>query len=137
MRLCRFLTGSFLLFFFIHAVGDEVRARQNYMLNCQGCHLPDGSGLGAVPGLKDFLGNFLKVAGGREFIVQVPGAANSPLTDEELAEVMNWILHTFSQAQLPENFTPYTAEEVGNLRRDAIINIESQREKLIKRINLE
>ena len=27
---------------------DEARAQSNYMLNCQGCHLADGTGL---PGL--------------------------------------------------------------------------------------
>ena len=49
------------------------RARVDYMLNCQGCHLPDGDGAGDVPRMKNFVGNFLKVPGGRAFLVQVPG----------------------------------------------------------------
>ena len=133
--LYRILTGSFFLLCFTHATADEVRARQNYMLNCQGCHLPDGSGLGSVPQLKDFVGNFPGVEGGREFIVQVPGVAHSSLADEELADLMNWVLHTFSQAELPEDFVPYTAEEVGKLRKAAIIDVERQREKLVNKIS--
>ncbi len=43
------------------------RARFNYMLNCQGCHSADGSGIGDIPEMKNFVGNFLRVPGGREF----------------------------------------------------------------------
>ena len=62
------------------------RARVDYMLNCQGCHLPDGDSAGDVPRMKDFVGNFLKVPGGREFLVQVPGSANAALDDARLAD---------------------------------------------------
>ena len=59
-------------------------ARQNYILNCQGCHLADGTGFrGKVPKMAGFVGYFLHVDGGREFIVQVPGAANAPISDGE------------------------------------------------------
>ena len=95
--------------------------RQNYILNCQGCHLPDASGSpGLVPRISNFVGNFLHVEGGREFIVQVPGSANAPINDQELTDVLNWMLHEFSKAQIPENFAPYTAEEVGRLRRQPL-----------------
>ena len=49
-------------------------AQADYMLNCQGCHLPDGQGFPArnVPPLNNHLGKFLHVDGGREFLVQVP-----------------------------------------------------------------
>ena len=61
------------------AEGSSNLGRQNYILNCQGCHLPDASGSpGVVPRMNDFIGNFLHVDGGREFIVQVPGSANAP-----------------------------------------------------------
>jgi hypothetical protein len=52
--------------------------RVDYMLQCQGCHLADGSGApGAVPDLRGSLGRFLGVPGGREYLVRVPGAAQS------------------------------------------------------------
>ncbi|NKB38522.1 MAG: hypothetical protein GKR93_15410 [Gammaproteobacteria bacterium] len=69
--------------------GADNLGRQNYTLNCQGCHLPDASGSpGLVPKIKDFVGNFLHVEGGREFIVQVPGSANAPINDQELTDVL-------------------------------------------------
>ncbi len=118
------------------AVGaNEVLARQNYILNCQGCHLPDGSGSkGNVPKMNDFVGYFLQVPGGREFIVQVPGAANAPISDQELADVMNWLLLNFSRNELPEPFDPYSAKEIDKLRKQPLINIVQRREELIARI---
>ena len=112
-----FLAGlvPLLLFHSATANANEVLARQNYILNCQGCHLPDGSGSeGNVPKMNDFVGYFLHVPGGREFIVQVPGAAGAPISDQELADVMNWMLLNFSKNELPEPVScPMSAEEIG------------------------
>ncbi len=109
--------------------------RQNYILNCQGCHLPDASGSpGLVPRMNDFIGNFLHVDGGREFIVRVPGSANAPIDDQELADVLNWLLDNFSRQQLPKDFVPYSAAEVGKLRRRPLIDIIGTRAALIQRI---
>ena len=114
---------------------NETLARQNYILNCQGCHLPDGSGSpGNVPRLNNFMGYFLHIDGGREFIVQVPGVAGSPISDQELADVMNWVLRNFSSNELPDPFIPYNAEEVGQLRKEPQLNIHQRREKLIAKI---
>ena len=62
---------------------DENRARTNYMINCQGCHGPTalGSEAADVPRMKDFVGNFLHVPGGRAYLVQVPGSANASISD--------------------------------------------------------
>ena len=114
---------------------NEILARQNYILNCQGCHLPDGSGSeGNVPKMNDFVGYFLHVPGGREFLVQVPGAAGAPISDQELADVMNWILLNFSKNELPDPFVPYDAEEIGELRKEPLIDIHQRREELIVKI---
>ena len=114
---------------------NEILARQNYILNCQGCHLPDGSGSkGNVPKMNDFVGYFLHVPGGREFIVQVPGAASAPISDRELADVMNWMLLNFSRNELPDPFEPYSAEEIGKLREEPLIDILQRREELLTQI---
>lgn len=111
----------------------EVLARQNYILNCQGCHLPGGEGFkDKVPRMTNFVGYFLHVEGGREFIVQVPGAANAPIGDSELANVMNWLLKNFSADQLPGDFKPYTEAEVAKLRVNPVIDVNSKRENLIR-----
>jgi len=114
---------------------NEVLARQNYILNCQGCHLPDGSGSrGNVPRMNDFVGYFLHVPGGREFIIRVPGVAHAPISDKELADVVNWLLLHFSKKELPAPFIPYSAQEVGALRGAPLIDVNRHREKLLSRI---
>jgi hypothetical protein len=111
---------------------NAIRARTNYMLNCQGCHLADGSGLpGSVPSMRGFAGKFLQVAGGREFLVQVPGSANSPLSNAELAELLNWILFTMSADQLSADFQQYTETEVSVLRQHVLVDVERIRESLV------
>ena len=106
--------------------------RVNYMLHCMGCHFADGAGFaGAVPQIKDFAGKFLHVKGGREFLIQVPGVAQSALADAELAEVMNWLLNEFSHNELPDDFAPYSASEVGELRKTKLIEVTRTRERLI------
>ncbi|MDE0064006.1 MAG: cytochrome c, class I [Gammaproteobacteria bacterium] len=115
---------------------DDRRARIDYMLNCQGCHLPNGEGAGDVPRMTDFVGNFLKVAGGREFLVQVPGSANAPLEDQRLAELLNWMLDEISRNQLPADFRPYTAEEVAKYRTLPLRDVLKTRAQLVQKIAL-
>ena len=111
-------------------------AKTNYMINCQGCHQSDGSGMpGLVPNMKDYLSNFLRVPGGREFLVRVPGSANAPLDNKALADTLNWMLFAFSKDQMPETFKPFSAEEVGRLRmKGALINVDSLRAGLVEYI---
>jgi hypothetical protein len=90
--------------------------RINYMLHCQGCHLPDGSGLPhRVPTMRGQLARFLAVPGGREYIVQVPGVSTSKLSDGDTAALMNWLVREMGPA-VPADFRPYTAAEVTALR---------------------
>jgi mono/diheme cytochrome c family protein len=111
------------------------RAQSNYMLNCQGCHLADGSGLpGSVPSMRNFVGSFLKVPGGRDFLVQVPGSANSPLSDADLAELLNWILTTMSSDQLDREFEFYTQEEVEQTRQKVLVDVAEVRSDLVARM---
>ena len=108
----------------------------DYMLNCQGCHLPDGSGnpQRQVPAFSGQLGKFLGVPGGRAYLVQVPGSALSGLSDEALAGVLNWMLETFSTAELPFGFKPYTGAELHEWRQVSLPDIEGVRNELLQRI---
>jgi hypothetical protein len=97
---------------------DARRAWQQWTLNCQGCHRADGSGsAGTAPGLAGTVARFLSVPGGREYLGRVPGVATSPLSNADLSEVMNWMLWRFDKAHVPANFQPFTAVEIGELRR--------------------
>jgi cytochrome c553 len=92
-------------------------AWQNWVLNCQGCHRLDGTGSDATaPSLAGTVAKFLWVPGGREYLARVPGVATSPLSDADLAEVMNWMLWRYDREHVPSNFRPFTAAEIGPLR---------------------
>ena len=105
----------------------------DYKLNCQGCHLPDGTGfVNKVPSFA-LLGDFLSVPGGREFLVQVPGTSQSLLSDSQAAEVLNWIVENFSD-YVPKDFRHYTAAEVGDLRSIRVLDVLAIRAQLMDKI---
>jgi len=107
----------------------------NYMLQCQGCHLPDGSGTpGKVPALAGSMARFGAVPGGREFLVRVPGSAQSPLDDADLAELLNWMLRRFGPAEEAADFAPYSADEVARLRRAPLTDVDSVRRDLLEEL---
>jgi mono/diheme cytochrome c family protein len=107
---------------------------QLYMLNCWGCHRPNGEGIpGTAPPLKGAV-DFLRVPGGREYLISVPGVALSPLSNEQAAEVMNWILKSFSKDRLPIDFKPYTAAEIGRARTTHLLDIKKARADLMTKM---
>lgn len=99
-------------------VSNPALARQNWILKCQGCHRSDATGTAATtPAMAGVVAKFLHVPGGREYLGRVPGVATAPVGDAELADLLNWTLYRFDGAHVPADFKPYTAEEVGKLRR--------------------
>ena len=133
------IARAFLLVALLGATGaagaDDRRAEVNYMLHCQGCHLPGAAGIeGKVPRMRDFVGWFLHSEEGREFVIRVPGVSQSALDDSQLAELVNWILLTHSRQQLPVDFRPFSAAEVGRLRAHPEPDPERTRERILARI---
>ena len=111
-----------------------VPARLDYMLQCQGCHLADGSGSpGAVPDLRGSLARIASIPGGREYLVRVPGAAQSPLSDQRLAAVLDWMIREFGPAEAAAAAEPYRAEEVARWRARPYLEVESVRRALLSR----
>jgi mono/diheme cytochrome c family protein len=104
----------------------------DYALNCQGCHRADGAETpGSVPPLAGSVARFLAVPGGREYLVQVPGVSQAPLDDAPLAALLNWMLERFDAAHMPKPFVPYSAEEIGRLRKSPLTDVEGLRRKLL------
>jgi hypothetical protein len=92
-------------------------ARTDYLLHCAGCHLPQGKGVPPeVPTLVGSLGRIAASEEGRDYIARVPGASQAPISDAQLAAVLNWVLLEFNSETLPESFRPLTAREVGKSR---------------------
>lgn len=108
-------------------------AAVQYMLECQGCHLADGSGSpGAVPDLRGSVGRFLGVPGGRAYLAQVPGSAQSALSDADLAAVLNWMVRRFGPESAARRLEPYTAAEVARHRASPLVEVEARRAELIR-----
>lgn len=105
---------------------------KDYMLHCQGCHGPDGSGApGAVPSFRGQVSQFLSVEGGREYLIRVPGVSQSELSDARVATVLNWIVETFDGTNRPANASPFSAEEVARARRPPLANVDEIRAALL------
>ncbi len=110
---------------------ENLSPRTNYMLHCQGCHLSDGSGMrGKVPDMRGKLGWIAVMPAGRDYIGRVPGVANSQLTDAQLARVLNWLVPEMTP-QVAGTFVPYSANEVGKLRRNRLQGVSRVREHLV------
>jgi mono/diheme cytochrome c family protein len=105
----------------------------NYLIHCAGCHLVDGSGAPPrVPDVRGELGRLAAVPGGREYLIQVPGAATSPVSDRELAAIVNYMLATFSSGTMPAGFPPFTESEVARLRKSWLSDPEPVRKRLLE-----
>jgi mono/diheme cytochrome c family protein len=103
-----------------------------YQMECLGCHLSDGSGgLDSIPALTNHVARFLDVPGGREYLLQVPGVALSPLSDQELADVLNWMLRTFGPPEPASRNAPYSVEEIARWRKQPLADVEKRRAQLV------
>lgn len=115
---------------FASAQAGAATPQFNYLLHCGGCHIEDGSGMGdVVPDLNEDLGYFASFPEGRSYLMRVPGAAHSPLSDADLAEVLNWMLRTFAAADAPE---PFTEAEVSEHRRNRLDDVHKARKQLLE-----
>ncbi|MGR8919716.1 MAG: c-type cytochrome [Gammaproteobacteria bacterium] len=108
----------------------------NYVEHCMGCHMEDGAGSrrNNVPDMRDAVAHFTRIAEGRAFLVQVAGVSQAPISDADLAALLNWMLPAFSAATLPEDFEPYTAQEVERLRATRPADIDGVRRELATRL---
>lgn len=98
-------------------VDDDAAARFDYLLHCSGCHRTDGTGSAPdVPSLRGPVGSLVGTPEGREYIARVPEVAQSPLDDEDLARLLNWMLREFNTDTLPARFRPLEGDEVGAAR---------------------
>jgi hypothetical protein len=69
---------------------------------------------------------------GRRFMIQVPGVAQSPLSDAETAQLLNWLVRNLSDAPVPGDFLDFTAAEVGRYRHQPLVDVALPRARLLK-----
>lgn len=107
--------------------------QKNYRLYCMGCHQADGTGSPAngIPSMRDEVGHFLRVPGGRAYLSQVPGTLHTPLSDGETAALLTWVMRNIGGRSTPADFQPYSAAEVKSYRASVPDDIPGLREKLL------
>lgn len=131
MRLAGMLIGTWI--FLSTAVADP---KANYLLHCRGCHLADGRGVPPeVPTLVNVIGRLVALEGGREYLVRVPGVAQTSLSDQDLAAVLNYVLYELNAATLPPKFQPFTTEEIARYRSRVLADPGRERRRLISMAN--
>jgi len=108
------------------------KAMRDYLLNCAGCHRFDGKGLEklGIPDFRASISVFTHLPEGREYLVRVPGAAQSQLTDDALAQVLNWLVARYAPEQAPMPWQPYTAIEVARVRPQRYDDVARVRREL-------
>ncbi len=110
--------------------------RVNFQLQCMGCHHADGAGEeGRVPSVRRTLVPFSSSAEGRDFVMRVPGVAQAPLSDADIAALLNWMVRNLSDVPLPAAFADYTADEVGRARHRPLPAVRDTRAMLLSRIS--
>jgi hypothetical protein len=134
-RWCKRVSISLLMLAAAGGWIGPVRANpaQDYMLYCMGCHGAQAEGVpGKVPPLAHSLGMFMRTPGGRNYVLRVPGAANSALSDAQLAGVLNWLAHEFNAGELTADVPMFTAAEVTAQRHSPLVSVLAARREVVR-----
>jgi len=120
-----FATGAF-------AAEAGASPAQDYMLYCMGCHGAQAQGVpGRVPPLAGSVSLFMRTAEGRDYVLRVPGAANSALPDAQLAAVLNWLAASYGAPGEPPP-APFTVAEVMSVRRTPLTDVQVRRREVVR-----
>jgi mono/diheme cytochrome c family protein len=110
------------------------KPQSNYLLGCGGCHGENGiSNSKLVPDLNDQVGYYLNVPEGREYLVRLPNVAFSIMSDQELTDVLNFMVFRIGGASVPARAAPYTVDEVARLRKRPLneVSLVDYRKRLV------
>ena len=96
--------------------------QSDYVEHCSGCHGMQGNSAPApIPVLRDRVGYFMCTKEGRDYLIRLPNVAYSAIDDnQELADMMNFVVFGLGGSSAPRTAKPFTAAEVARLRRDAL-----------------
>jgi hypothetical protein len=96
--------------------------QSDYVEHCSGCHGMQGDSYPAeIPVLRDRTGYFMCIQEGREYLIRLPNVAYAPIPDnQQLADMMNFVVFGLGGASAPKGTKPFTAAEVAKLRTRAL-----------------
>ncbi|MDB5685509.1 MAG: cytochrome, partial [Rhizorhabdus sp.] len=97
---------------------DPELARSDYIEHCAGCHGLQGSTAPAqLPELRGRVGWFMCTPESRAYLLRLPNVAHSRITDnDELADMMNFVIFVLGKGSAPPGTKPFTGEEVARER---------------------
>jgi hypothetical protein len=103
-------------------IADPALARSDFIEQCGGCHGVDGrSAPAALPELRGRVGYFMCTPASRAYLIRLPNIAHSRLTDnQQLADLMNFVIFGLGEASAPPGTKPFTGEEVARERQFAL-----------------
>ena len=96
--------------------------QSDYIEHCSGCHGMQGDSYPAeIPVLRDRIGYFMCTREGREYLIRLPNVAYAPIPDnQQLADMMNFVVFGLGGASAPKGAKAFTAAEVARLRTRAL-----------------
>ncbi len=104
------------------ALPELTGPQSDYVEHCSGCHGMQGNSAPAdIPVLRDRVGYFMCSQEGRDYLIRLPNVAFSAITDnQELADMMNFVVFGLGGNSAPRGTKPFTAAEVAKLRGRAL-----------------
>lgn len=104
------------------AITDPAMARADYVEQCAGCHGVSGSTAPAqLPELRGRVGWFLCTPAARAYLIRLPNVAHSRIKDnQQLADMMNYVVFGLGGASTPPGSAPYTADEIARERQQPL-----------------
>ena len=106
-------------------------ASVNYQLRCAGCHGQDGMGVpsGGIPPFPGFIDGFFQTPQSRLYLMHVPGVNTASLSDQEIAEVTNYVGQRWGQQDAQR--IPFSTAEVQDLRQQPVEDVVALRRQVI------
>ena len=104
------------------ALPELTTPQSDYVEHCSGCHGMQGNSAPAeIPVLRDRVGYFMCTREGREYLIRLPNVAYSAITDnQQLADMMNFVVFGLGGNSAPKDAKPFVAAEVAKLRTRAL-----------------
>ena len=112
-------------------IADPALARSDYIENCGGCHGVEGRSAPAqLPELHGRVGYFMCTPEARAYLIRLPNIAHSRITDnQQLADLVNYVIFGLGGTSAPAGTKPFTAAEVAHERQFALSSVSLKAER--------
>jgi len=112
-------------------IADPALARSDYIEHCGGCHGVDGRSAPAqLPELHGRVGYLMCTPESRAYLIRLPNIAHSRITDnQQLADLVNFVIFGLGGISAPPGTKPFTAAEVAHERQFALSSVSLKAER--------